>query len=328
LVIIRLTCLPAADSRQRCRAPTSSQGITPTIRHPVAVEQCSEPLAVVDLFCGVGGFSEGARRAGCRIVLAVDSDATFLETHRRNHPRCTHLLRTLPADVPLPNGGEWHVHASPPCQPVSQANRGACPVERAGAVELAEWYFDLVEATRPTSWSFEQVVTIEIVVALEARRARRPDLFAFAVINFGDHGVPQDRRRLVAGSPGVIARLLRRRGPELCIFDVFPRPPTRHVMNHSTNTPDRVNGGFRPLLAHEHMRHASRRAYTVMASAAMRWVRPSGEVLRSLTPREAARLQTFPPRYHLGEVARRGGVGNAVPVEVARRWMAPEEDAE
>ena len=37
------------------------------------------PIDVVDLFCEVGGFSEGARQAGHRVVLAVDSNKNALE---------------------------------------------------------------------------------------------------------------------------------------------------------------------------------------------------------------------------------------------------------
>ena len=43
------------------------------------------PIDVVDLFCGVGGFSEGARQAGHRVVLAVDSNKSALEGHVESH---------------------------------------------------------------------------------------------------------------------------------------------------------------------------------------------------------------------------------------------------
>ena len=72
------------------------------------------------------------------------------------------------------------------------------------------------------------------------------------------------------------------------------------------------------------MRPVTRPAYTVMASASMRWVEANGDFVRALTPREAATLQTFPEDYFIGDgslASQRRGVGNAVPVEAARRWM-------
>ena len=46
---------------------------------------------VVSLFCGAGGFCQGCVEAGCKVVLAVDSDETALKTHRANHPDTLHL---------------------------------------------------------------------------------------------------------------------------------------------------------------------------------------------------------------------------------------------
>lgn len=282
---------------------------------------------VVDLFCGIGGFSEGARQAGHSIVLAVDADVLALSVHQRNHPSCQHVNLTLPSDrLVLPaDGGSWHLHASPPCQKVSQANRRVPREERSKAVELIEWYFDLLETAEPTSWTFEQVSTPQTIDVLQRRRKRRPDLYDYVVVNFADFGVPQDRRRLIAGSPWLIARFMQARTvPVRAIQDAIDPTPSQWVMNHTTNTPDR-RGGHRPLRPEEHMRPVTRPAYTVMASASMRWVEADGTTVRALTPREAATLQTFPTGYHLGGgslTIRRRGIGNAVPVEAARRIAA------
>ena len=284
-------------------------------------------IRVVDLFCGIGGFSEGVRQAGGEVVLAIDSDPLALDTHRRNHPRCRHMQLELPqADLPLPTG-EWHLHTSPPCQKVSQANRQVSSEQRERAIELLEWCFDVVESSMPTTWSFEQVVTPLTIELLGRRRKRKPSLYAYLVVNFADYGVPQDRRRLVAGSPALIRRFLEQKSqPPRVIKDVITPTPSQWVMNHTTNTPDR-RGGHRPLRPEEHMRPVTRPAYTVMASASMRWVEPNGDLIRALTPREAATLQTFPKDYFIGDgslASQRRGVGNAVSVEAARRWMSRE----
>lgn len=73
-------------------------------------------MKVIDLFCGMGGFSEGFRQAGHEIVLAVDNWEPALQVHNANHTETLHWnmdiselqFKDLPeADILI--GG-------PPCQ--------------------------------------------------------------------------------------------------------------------------------------------------------------------------------------------------------------------
>ena len=41
---------------------------------------------VVDLFCGIGGFSCGAKHAGHNVVMAVDSSSDLLKCRAANNP--------------------------------------------------------------------------------------------------------------------------------------------------------------------------------------------------------------------------------------------------
>ena len=50
---------------------------------------------VVELFCGLGGWTEGCRRAGLTTVLAVDSNMPLLRIHKSNHPKCTQCQLVL-----------------------------------------------------------------------------------------------------------------------------------------------------------------------------------------------------------------------------------------
>lgn len=43
-------------------------------------------IRAVSLFCGAGGFCEGARLAGWQVVSAVESDAQACRTHAANFP--------------------------------------------------------------------------------------------------------------------------------------------------------------------------------------------------------------------------------------------------
>jgi DNA (cytosine-5)-methyltransferase 1 len=53
-----------------------------------------EPTAV-DLFCGCGGMSLGAARAGFRLAGAIDLDARALASHKRNFPKSAHYVGDL-----------------------------------------------------------------------------------------------------------------------------------------------------------------------------------------------------------------------------------------
>jgi len=46
---------------------------------------------VIDLFCGCGGFSLGAARAGFNVVAGVDLDSHAIATHKRNFRKSRHL---------------------------------------------------------------------------------------------------------------------------------------------------------------------------------------------------------------------------------------------
>ena len=122
----------------------------------------SVPVKVIDLFCGCGGFSEGARQAGAVVSIGVDNDPDALEIHALNHPHVTHICTTLPAIIPAVERGVRsgaHLHASPSCQKLSQANRMVTEDQASDAAAVVEWYLDTVARLRPLTWSFEQVST-------------------------------------------------------------------------------------------------------------------------------------------------------------------------
>ncbi|KAG5188631.1 S-adenosyl-L-methionine-dependent methyltransferase, partial [Tribonema minus] len=118
--------------------------------------------ALVDLFCGIGGFSEGARLAGAEVALAVDSWRAALDVHASRHPDAEHWCEELGGDVAefarrvraaVPVGCRLHLHGSPPCQQLSSLNPGG---DREEGARLVTWYLDVVDALRPDSWTMEQ----------------------------------------------------------------------------------------------------------------------------------------------------------------------------
>src|SRR5947209_1468228 len=106
-------------------------------------------LTCADLFAGLGGATEGATRAGLRVVAAANHWPVAVAAHRLNHPLAEHYTQ----DLQQANFHEWPdfdvLWASPACQGHSLA-RG---LERSHH-----------DATRSTAWA--------VVAAAEAKRPK------------------------------------------------------------------------------------------------------------------------------------------------------------
>jgi DNA (cytosine-5)-methyltransferase 1 len=87
-------------------------------------------FTVIDLFCGAGGFSEGFRQAGFKIIWAVDRWKLAVDTHQENHPESQTLCDDVIRLSKLPDIA-FHsiipdsdvIIGSPPCTYFSNSNR-------------------------------------------------------------------------------------------------------------------------------------------------------------------------------------------------------------
>lgn len=286
------------------------------------------PPKFVDFFAGIGGASQGAAQAGYDVVLAVDADQAAMDLHERNHPQCSHVCCSLPPTGPLPLPGAnetWHLHGSPPCTEVSVAKQIRVEEKREGAVGLIKWYIEFALASSASSWSMEQVATpivVRYLETLKAPKAPHRNRFAYAIVNFYDYGVPQMRRRIIAGSPEVVAHLLRLPQWHRCAADLIVAPRETHLRNRlKWSSPKADPTGEKKWIYKEYTDEDScmpitGRSPCVVAGHPLRWARPNENVkLVALTPREQAMLQCFPSDYALGdhvETANRC-IGNALP---------------
>ena len=80
-------------------------------------------MEVVDVFCGVGGFSEGAS-AHAMPILGVDNEDSMVRLWAANTKGRGLLAELWAEDVNWPvKNARLHIHMSPPCTALSKARR-------------------------------------------------------------------------------------------------------------------------------------------------------------------------------------------------------------
>lgn len=156
-------------------------------------------MKAVDLFAGLGGFTEGASLAGVRVVWAANHWRLVVDAHARNHPEVQHECQDLrQADwTALPDYDL--LLASPACQGHSEASQ-PCRRPHHDAMRATAWaVVDCAEVTRPKAFSVENVPQFmewtlfpDWCSALQRLGYTLTQHLLLAT----EHGVPQRRRRL------------------------------------------------------------------------------------------------------------------------------------
>lgn len=291
-------------------------------------------MRAIDLFAGLGGFSEGAEQAGCRVVWAANHWPAAVETHAANHPATAHLCQDL-------HQADWTqvpahdlLLASPACQGHTRARGKERPHH---------------DATRSTAWA--------VVSALECHRQpfavienvpefTRWTLFpawcqaltalGYAIaphrIDAADHGVPQHRERVFI----VLSRSKRPMELRLPVRDHAPAdniidfaagrwsPINRHGRSPATLTRianGRAAHGDRFLTAYYGNERGGRPLSRPIGTITTRdrWAVIDGDRMRMLSVTEARRAMGFRESYQLPENSRLAMhmLGNAVVPRVA-----------
>ena len=287
-------------------------------------------MEVIDLFCGAGGFSLGATLAGATIVLSVEADPKIAEVYRRNFDHDTIVETLSDADVDryvdiVRRHPDAHLHGSPPCQKLSQANKTTRDVTQ--GLHLVRFFLDVVNKAQPKTWSMEEVNDPSLRAYLSECGV------PFVVVNTVDFGVPQKRKRVIAGSEVIVQGLASRSGtgPSVVPKDVLPNlsPPERYkLVNGTDNVPvrEKRNGhlvtiGHRPKDHDEGARDLTIPAHTVWRKPGKVYDTHTKRIIRLLTSRECGSLQGFPSEFVLDGSSQTRSyqvIGNAVPPPLAK----------
>lgn len=155
-------------------------------------------MIAIDLFAGLGGFTEGAEQAGVKVVWTANHWSDAVEAHKRNHPDAHHVCQDLQQADPRRAPRHDLLLAAPSCQGHSPARGKDQP--RHDAARATAWaVVTFAEVHRPPVVVVENVPAFRRWVLYPAWRAALEALgYALAehVVNAADLGVPQERVRL------------------------------------------------------------------------------------------------------------------------------------
>ncbi|MCK5612745.1 DNA cytosine methyltransferase [Candidatus Pacearchaeota archaeon] len=169
----------------------------------------NKPLLAIDLFCGCGGLTLGLKKAGFKIVCAVDNNPLAVETYEANHPRVKiwseDITKLHPKEIKKELGlrkGRLDLLAGcPPCQGFSSLRtlNGSRDVNDPRNDLLWDFYY-FVEEFMPKTIMFENVPGLAKDVEFKVFLSRMQKLGYKGeprVLNAAEYGVPQRRRRLI-----------------------------------------------------------------------------------------------------------------------------------
>ncbi len=308
-------------------------------------------MAAIDLYSGIGGWTLGFKMAGIPVVASYEWWKDANQTHNRNfhsdHAE-TNIRELQLKDLPNKNKVQFVV-GSPPCTQFSFSNRGGKGNIADGMVDMYK-FLEVVEYMSPKYWAMENVPRVAGILEKEIEEGgslhRFKHLFGnIRVYNLSDYGVPQDRKRMIAGRfPFDLLDSYQQKTPRLHLSDVIrslDRSPvidpvyklklskkelTDHILEASlSKEEERIN---RESKTHHPVYNAMSfpdrqdrpsRTITALCTRVSRESiiieDPHGN-LRRLTVRERGCVQSFPITYQFFSKSYAGKIkmiGNAIP---------------
>ena len=167
-------------------------------------------LAMLDLFCGAGGFAVGCEWAGFQSVFGVDHFEPAMKTWCRNHPESIGCLADVTKVDPkavkklLSSKGVNKIHlitGGVPCQGFSIANRKHNDYDERNY--LFREYMKFVEVFDPDYIILENVSGMRSTAGGEFEESIKLYMESLGytttvkILNAADFGVPQVRQRLI-----------------------------------------------------------------------------------------------------------------------------------
>ncbi len=324
-----------------------------------AIELVENKPKVFSFFAGGGGLDIGFEQAGFDVVLSTDIEPMAEKTHKANWPKrsfvCKDITQITSQEL-LDAANGVHpdvIIGGPPCQGFSTigAKQSSDPRNR-----LFEAYANLVEELQPKAVIIENVKSITTMYGgrfadfIKKRFAEAGYEIQCEILDAADYGVPQHRKRAFfvgfrnpnaqfsfpKPTHGIGLKPYKTTGPAIMDLANKGVEVKNHIaLKHSDTVIARYKyipeGGRLPVpeelpeaIRRKNFGNTYKRLHRELPALTMvpgNNAFPVHPVLdRSLTPREAARLQTFSDKVVFSGDRRRQCilVGNAVPPMLAK----------
>lgn len=292
-------------------------------------------MRVIDLFAGAGGFSTGAKMAGCSVVWAANHWQEAVNVHASNHPGTAHACQDLQQTDWTTVPAHDLLLASPACQGHSRA-RGKERAHHDAQRSTAWAVVSAAECHRPAAVIIENVPEFA-KWTLYASWCSAMNALGYAlapqIIDAADQGVPQHRRRLfivATRSKHPIALQLRQRN-HVAASNVIDFNAGKWAQiereGRSGRTLDRITAGRaahgdRFLVAYYGNELGGRSLDRPLGTVTTRdrYAVVNGDQMRMLSANEYRKAMGFPDAYRLPQQHRAAVhmLGNAVCPPVAR----------
>lgn len=292
-------------------------------------------MNAIDLFAGAGGFSTGARMAGCRVAWAANHWPAAVQVHANNHPDTLHVCQDLQQADWTQVPAHDLLMASPACQGHSRA-RGKERAHHDAQRSTAWAVVSALECHRTEFAVVENVIEYSHWALYPAWCSAMHALgYALAphIIDAADHGVPQHRRRLfivASRSKHPMELRLPKRdhvGAETIIdfsagnWSAIDKPG-RSAATLTRISAGRAEHGDRFVTAYYGNERGGRSLSRPVGTITTRdrWAVIDGDRMRMLNVAECRRAMGFPDDYRLPDRQKDAihMLGNAVVPAVAR----------
>lgn len=167
-------------------------------------------MRVADFFCGAGGFSEGFRQKGFKVVFALDNWIHAVNTFEFNQSiRPVHkniLDFTLDEIKSIPDADIYV--GSPPCTQFSKSNKGGNGNTIEG-MALVKKYLQIIAVKKPKYWILENVPPLQkhLKNSYTFKELDLPGgnkialkIPSMLLLNAANIGAPQRRKRFFCGN--------------------------------------------------------------------------------------------------------------------------------
>ena len=164
-------------------------------------------ILAIDLFGGAGGTTIGLKKAGIKVVAAVEIDRWAAQTYRFNNPEVFLFEddiknisgKKILNNISVKSSDKLLLVACPPCQGFSTIGKKDVKDKRN---QLIFEYLRLIQELKPDFLLMENVsgitnkknkeIFVNFINLIESEY-----LLTYKVLNTADYGVPQTRKRLV-----------------------------------------------------------------------------------------------------------------------------------